>query len=336
MLDGGMSAVSFSALLQPRRGRGVGARSARWIVLALALTAVVWLASLAGLLALAKRVHVDIPLLLAKRLRLLDGNPELIFAGESRTVYGIDPTVAADVLGKPRGYAVNIGFDAAEPLATLGAMKLRPEPFRNAHVVVSVAPFSFNEGTRAASVYPANVAARQSVGELMTSFLPLRVGTLTRFVQEAFNARWALQSGVYDNTPPPANFGFIGLVGQRQASRFTPTVGRHPHLAGWNIDGVKARLEIEGLCEMAPRARKLTVVMPPWAARYDRASDERWRRAEDELAALIGEAGGRCGFELLRIDTVPGLVDAQFHDDMHVNVTGVPAYTRYVLERLKP
>lgn len=335
MLDGGMSAVSLSSQLQPLRGRGAGAASLRWIVLALAATAVIWLGGLAVLLALAKQAHVDVPPLLARRMHLLNGHPQFIFAGESRTVYGIDPVVAAQVLGKPQGSAVNIGFDAAEPLATLGAMKARPEAFRDAHVVLSVGPFSFNEGTRAAYVYPLDVAARMRVGELMTTFLPLRVGTLTRFVQEAFAGRADRDTGVWDNAPPLGNYGFIGLQGRREASRWTPTVGEHPHFADWNIGGIKARMEIAGLCEMARLARKLTVVLPPWAARYDRAQDERWRRAEDDLAARIGEAAARCSFDVLRIETVPGLVDAQFYDDMHVNATGVPVYTRYVVEHLK-
>jgi hypothetical protein len=214
-------------------------------------------------------------------------------------------------------------------------MKARPESFRNAHVVLSVGPFSFNEGVRAAYVYPIDVAARLGVGELMTTFLPLRVGTLTRFVQEAFTSRWALEANFYDTAPVMSNFGFVGLQGQRAASGWTARVGGHPHFANWNIDGVKARLEIEALCEMAGRARKLTVVLPPWAVRYDRARDANWRQAEEQLASRIGEAGKRCGFDLLKVERVPGLVDAQFYDDMHVNASGVPAYTRYIVEHLK-
>ena len=56
------------------------AMSARWIAAALALTAGAWLAGLAGLLAVANRVHDDIPVLLAVKLPLLASHPELIFA----------------------------------------------------------------------------------------------------------------------------------------------------------------------------------------------------------------------------------------------------------------
>ena len=92
----------------------VQAASARWIAAALALTAVAWLAVLAGLLAIAHRVHDDVPVMLAVKLPLLASKPELIFAGESRTVYQVDPSLAAQLTGKPPGSAINLGYDAGE------------------------------------------------------------------------------------------------------------------------------------------------------------------------------------------------------------------------------
>src|SRR5882757_9043157 len=141
----------------------VQAASARWIAAALVLTSVVWLAVLAGLLAIANRVHDDVPYLLAVKLPLLQSSPELIFAGESRTLYQIDPALAAQLIGKPPGSAVNIAYDAGEPLALEAAMRRQPDRFQNAHVVVSVAPFLFKEGVRSAAVYPQDVAARLGV-----------------------------------------------------------------------------------------------------------------------------------------------------------------------------
>src|SRR3954451_16365543 len=149
----------------------VQAASARWIAGALALTLVAWLAVLAGLLAAANRVHDDVPALLAAKLPLLQSHPELVFAGESRTVYQVDAALAAQLTGKPAGAAVNIAYDAGEPLALLAAMRRAPERFRDAQVVVSVAPFLFNEGVRSAAVYPQDVAARLGVGAQLIAFL---------------------------------------------------------------------------------------------------------------------------------------------------------------------
>ena len=83
----------------------VQAASARWIAGALVLTAAAWLAALAGLLTIANRIHDDVPVLLAVKLPLLQSRPELIFAGESRTVYQVDAGLAAQLIGKPWGAA---------------------------------------------------------------------------------------------------------------------------------------------------------------------------------------------------------------------------------------
>jgi hypothetical protein len=313
----------------------VQAASARWIVGALALTLVAWLVALAGLLAVANRVHDDVPSLLAVKLPLLQSRPELIFGGESRTVYQVDAGLAAQLIGKPQGSAVNIAYDAGEPLALLAAMRREPDRFKNAQVVVSVAPFLFNEGVRSAAVYPQDVAARLGVFEQMTSFMPLRVGTLIRFIREAFNARLSADQHVADLGPQPAGFGLTVIPRTQADDQWAAEIGSHPHYAGWNLSGPKARFEIGALCDMVALSRKLTVVVPPWAPRYDRARDPSWREKEDQVVALVTDAGRRCGFDVLNIPSVPGLEQGNYADEMHVNASGVPIYTRYLVSRLK-
>jgi hypothetical protein len=313
----------------------VQAASARWIAGALALTAAAWLVALAGLLGIANRVHDDVPALLAVKLPLLQSRPELIFAGESRTFYQVDASLAAQLIGKPHGAAVNIAYDAGELLALLAAMRHAPNQFQKAHVVVSVAPFLFNEGVRSATVYPQDVAARLSVIEQMSSFLPLRVGTLIRFIREAFNARLAADQHVADLGPPPASLGLRIIDRTQPDDRWPDDIGSHAHYANWDLSGPKARFEIGALCDMVALTRKLTVVIPPWAPRYDRAHDPAWRYKDDQYAALVADAGRRCGFDVLNIQSIPGLEQGNYADEMHVNASGVPIYTRYLVSRLK-
>jgi hypothetical protein len=312
----------------------VQSASARWIVAALALTGLAWLAMLAGLLAVAGRVHDDVPQLLAIKLPLLQSKPELIFGGESRTVYQVDAGLAAQLIGRPQGAAVNIAYDAGEPLALLAAMRRAPERFKDAQVVVSVAPFLFNEGVRSAAVYPQDVAVRLGVFGQMISFLPLRVGTLIRFIREAFNARLSADQHVADG-PQPAGFGLTVIPRNQRDDQWAAEIGSHPHYANWNISGPKARFEIAALCDMVALSKKLTVVAPPWAPRYDRATDPSWREKEDQVVALVSAAGRRCGFDVLNIPSVPGLEQGNYADEMHVNASGVPIYTRYLVSRLK-
>ena len=315
--------------------RRVQAASARWTVGALALTSVAWLAALAGLLAAANRIHDDVPALLAVKLPLLASRPELIFAGESRTVYQVDPGLAAQLIGKPKGAAVNIAYDAGEPLALLAAMHRAPASFTKAQVVVSVAPFLFNEGVRSAAVYPQDVAARLGVAEQMMSFLPLRVGTLIRFIREAFGARLAADQRIAEFGAQPATFGLKIIDRTQEEDRWPAEIGSHAHYANWDLSGPKARFEIGALCDMVALTRRLTVVVPPWAPRYDRTSDPAWRDKDDQYAALVVDAGRRCGFDVLNIQSIPGLEQGNYADEMHVNASGVPIYTRYIVSRLK-
>jgi hypothetical protein len=332
-LNGGMIRSLFISYGRPLLR--VQAASARWVAGALALTLTAWLVALAGLLAIADRIHDDVPVLLAVKLPLLQSRPELIFAGESRTVYQVDAGLAAQLTGKPQGAAVNIAYDAGEPLALLAAMRREPDRFQKAHVVVSVAPFLFNEGVRSAAVYPQDVVARLGVAERMRSFLPLRVGTLIRFIREAFNARLAADQRVADLGPQPAALGLKVINSSQPEDQWAAEIGSHPHYANWDLSGPKARFEIGALCDMVELTRKLTVVVPPWAPRYDRARDSEWRDKDDQYAALVTEAGRRCGFDVLNIQSIPGLERGNYADEMHVNASGVPIYTRYLVSRLK-
>jgi hypothetical protein len=85
---------------------------------------------------------------------------------------------------------------------------------------------------------------------------------------------------------------------------------------------------------MVKFTRKLTVVIPPWAPRYDRASDVTWRNKDDQYVNQIADAGRRCAFAVMNIPSVPGLLQQDYADEMHVNASGVPIYTRYLVTRL--
>jgi hypothetical protein len=308
--------------------------SRRWIVAALGLTVVAWLAGLAGLLAIASRVHDDIPEALAVKLPLLQLHPELIFAGDSRTLYQVDAGFAAKLREKPPGYAVNIAYHAGEPLALLAAIHRAPERFAQAEVVISIALLMLNEGIREATVFPQDVVSRLSVADQITTFLPLRIGTLVRFIREAFASRLAAQQNIAAAGPQPADLGLVKLHA-RADYRWPTELSTHTHYAGWNLAGPKSRFELGALCEMVALTKHLTVVFPPWAARYDPAADPAWWAKEREAAALIVATGRRCGFDTLDISAVPGLTQDNFYDELHVNESGIPIYTGYLMTQLK-
>jgi hypothetical protein len=212
---------------------------------------------------------------------------------------------------------------------------LRPDAFRNAHVVLSVAPFNFNDGTRQAYTYPLSVAARASVGELMWDFLPLRIGTLIRFIRESFASRLALSQNTYDTAAEPRNFGFTPITGQKPPSRWIGRVSDHQHYQGFDLAGRRTSATLAGLCDLTKAVRRLTVVIPPWAGKYPRAEDRAWDSHETQIAGLIRETAARCGFDMIDAQSVPGLGLAQFYDEMHVNIEGVPIYTAFIVNQLR-
>ena len=162
--------------------------------------------------------------------------------------------------------------------------------------MVSVAPFIFNEGVRSVSVYPQDVLSRLSVTEQLTSFLPLRVGTLIRYIREAFAARLAQQQDVAHDATPPVNSGLSVINSTQRDDQWIARLADHPHFANWDVTGPKAKFETGALCDLAKRSRRLTVVIPPWAVRYDRAADPVWRAREEQVAGLLNGEADRCGF----------------------------------------
>ena len=249
-----MQATHFSSIRGgARRVRGVAATASVWLAIVLVLATMIWFAAFAGLLAIARQIHVDIPPMFAAKLPLLRLGPRLIFAGESRTAFMVDPDLAARLLGQPPGYAVNIGFESGEPLAVLGAIDKLPDPFRSSHLVISIGAFHFNDGTRAASLYPVDVAARLPVWRLMTHFLPLRIGTLIRFIRNAFEARLASEQSVAVAAPPPERHGLQLLRGVMRPDQATSDNG---HYQNWSLAGPRAHYATQALCDMAKRVTR--------------------------------------------------------------------------------
>jgi hypothetical protein len=167
----------------------------------------------------------------------------------------------------------------------------------------------------------------------MTTFLPLRIGTLVRFIREAFRSRLAADQHIAETGPVPADFGLVRLKSLPDY-KWPDNISTHAFYAGWSLSGPKSRYEIEALCDMVKLVRKLTVVFPPWAVRYDRNADPAWREMEKESVALVESAGRRCGFDVLDIQSVPGLSQENFLDESHINDTGIPIYTRFLMTQL--
>ena len=85
---------------------------------------------------------------------------------------------------------------------------------------------------------------------------------------------------------------------------------------------------------MAKLSGKLTVVIPPWAPRYDRASDRSWREKDGAYVKLVDAAGRACGFGVIDLPAIAALTQADYANEMHVKASVVPIYTRELVKRL--
>ena len=197
------------------------------------------------MLAISNCVHDDVPAALAAKLPLLQLRPELIFAGDSRTYYEVDPDLAARLMGKPPGAAVNIGYEAGEPLAVLAAIHLAPERFEEARLVINLTAPVLNEGVRTAGSNPEqDVTARLGVSEQMATFLPLRIGTLIRFVREAFRSRLAADQHVADNVAAAAGF-WRGQSSLNRVADYSPDPDSHQHACVlYGLEPVRAEVPL--------------------------------------------------------------------------------------------
>jgi hypothetical protein len=122
------------------------------------------------------------------------------------------------------------------------------------------------------------VAARLGIFEQLASFLPLRIGTMYRFIREAFNARLAFGQNIAERGSQPPASGLSVINTSQPDERWPKDLGTHPHYGNWNLSGPKARFETAALCDMVRLVRKLTVVIPPWAPRYHRHDDRCGKR----------------------------------------------------------
>jgi hypothetical protein len=333
--------------LAPRRRLTVVELSAlRWTAATGALTAVVASLLFIGVLDVANRIHVDIIPALAPKLALLTLEPALVFAGDSRTAHQVDPAMVARELGKPPGYAVNIGVVGADPATVLAAVRAMPNAFRGADVIMNVSPYHINEGAKQSYFYSAATISRLGLAGELRTFVLSDIRTLVWYIQDTFQ-------GAASASPPPApaavllagKLGYEPLPGaivpsgdnQHYRDLLRSEVGPyegHPYYRNWRPDGFKLAILRRALCDLRPLVHRLVVVSPPWAPIPQFINSTAWRSREDDFERTLGAVAATCGFEFVPIDSIDGLEIGHFSDETHLNPEGAPIYDSYLLRRL--
>jgi hypothetical protein len=333
-----------------RRPRRVRLAALTWALATCALTAGISSILFACLLQTAARIHDDIGPQMGSKLHLLEYDPQLVFAGDSRTQEQVDPVLAAKLLGKRFGYAINIATPGEDPIAVLAAVSRHLEQFPNIDLIINLSPYNVNDGIKKQFLFPSTVIARLGLLQQMRIFLPSHIDTLVWFIQDAFLKSNYRHSFPHPNSELASRLGFEPLPGQivveRPSSPGSPPRYRdflgsqvgpfagHPYYRDWQPSGIKAQSVRAALCALRPLVKRLSVILPPWAPIEPMLESAAWRDRDAEFERIVAEMADECHFDLLPIAYVDGLAIEHFSDETHVNELGAALYTPYLLERL--
>jgi len=342
-----LSRLSLRFAQAVRIGTAVEMSSLRWIVATGALAAVLAAVLFVGVVYVANRIHLDIIPALAPKLTLLDLEPALVFAGDSRTAQQVDPALVAEMLGKPRGYAVNIAAQGEDPAAVLAAARAAPGAFHHADLIMNLSPYHINDGSKREYFYSTPTIARLGLARELRTFVPSRPRTLVWYIQDTFDGAAAaaapppppspavLLAGNLGYTPVAGNIVVFGN-GHRYRDFLTAEIRpyeRHSYFDDWQPDGFKVAVVRSALCDLRPLVHRLVIVAPPWAPIADLTGGA-WRDRQQDFDRALGAIATACGFEFLAIDAIDGLGIGFFADEVHLNPEATPIYDSYLLRRL--
>lgn len=332
------------------RPRHIRLSALRWVVATCALAAATSSVLFIGLLMAAAQVFDDISPQLGQKLGLLAHDPKVVFAGDSRTQEQVDPVLVAKLLGKPLGYAINIGVPGEDPLSILAAVRQHLDQFRDIDLIVNLSPYNINDGIKKQFFFPSTLIARLGVLGQIATFLPSHVDTLVWFIQDAFLGSTQRRGLLPLNAGVASRLGFDPVPGQIAVEHSTSSadprryrdflgseVGpfeRHPYYRDWQPSGVKTPSVRTALCDLRPLVKRLVVVLPPWAPLAPMHESAAWRRRNVEFEDIVAAMASECHFRLLPITKVDALAIEHFSDETHVNEAGAEIYTSYLVEQL--
>lgn len=329
-----------------RAGSALESAALRWTAATCALTAALAALMFIAILNVANRIHVDIIPGLAAKLALLGLQPTLIFAGDSRTAHQVDAAMVARTLGKPRGYAINIGVVGADPAAVLAAARANPGAFTGSDLIMNLSPYHINDGIKQSYFYSSATISRLGLVRELGTFLPSDGRTLVWYIQDAFEgAAWARPAPAAAASLRDGNLGYEPLPGAITRFGDTPhyrdflgsEVGAyegHPYYRHWQPDGFKLAVLESALCDLRPLVHRLVVVSPPWAPIPQFIESPTWRSRESNFRRTLDALAAACGLEFMPIEHVDGLEIGHFSDETHLNPEGASIFDAELLRRL--
>ncbi len=257
--------------------------------------------------------------------------PALIIAGDSRAQVHVGPSIVAEQLGWSPDRVVNIGKPVCEVAAVLAsyrefADRFAPSPI----VVVSVSPYSVNDGTEDPRFI--NDEVLWSVG-LIDRFRLVPAGRAIRAAFLPERTLWRLLTGrAYERATPVHARGFVGKPAYASEG-FAPAVVKKQLaelLRCWyaipKVDGIRWRqlqADLRGL--QAAGAQVVVLDSPLHPAFFELAAGTPAAAAHERFRRGISQLCERLGIPLLQYDVadLPGRdPDEVFFNLTHLNHIG--------------
>tara|TARA_R110002110_G_scaffold260260_4_gene476040 strand:+ start:23575 stop:24534 length:960 start_codon:yes stop_codon:yes gene_type:complete len=308
----------------------------RWVALYILLPLVAFLPIMALLLSILGTAFYDPNA--GKRSGRLTHNPELIFAGDSRSERGLDPATAERVLGWPEGKAANIAVAAGDPPEVLQTVLAYPDHFTDATVIVSMSPFMLNNGLKQGGYYTYAMMAETNPVQLLMEFLPNNPSMLFGYVFDQIRIQVA-------GRPKPHILR--DLAGQPiTETRYTAVEkiynGAVPALGGrwykdWRVDGPRKDVVEQSLAELRDRVGRLIVIQAPFAPTYQKAvksSDAVDAGSIREFDATMTAIAARLGITYRSFAFDDIWKDEDFYDATHLNLLGSKRFTEHLVKEL--
>lgn len=265
-------------------------------------------------------------------------NPELIFAGDSRSERGLDPATAEPILGWPEGKVGNIAVGAGDPPEVLQTVLAYPEHFRNATVIVSMSPFMLNNGLKQGGYYTYAMMADTNPVRLLIEFLPDNPSMLFGYITDQIR----LQIGERPKPHKLRDLTGTPITGSRFKAVERMYNGVVPPLGGrwftrWRVDGPRKDVVARSLAELRDRVGRLIVIQAPYAPTYLKAAEAAdaldapsIREFDRTMAAIAAQVG--VTYKSYAFDDI--WTDEDFYDASHLNHLGARRFTEHLVKDL--
>ncbi|RJX34521.1 MAG: hypothetical protein C4531_03865 [Desulfurivibrio sp.] len=272
---------------------------------------------------------------------LLQKNPQLIFAGDSRAERQLNPLVASRLLHLDKDDVVNIAVTAGDPLMLEGLIDRYPEVFSQATVILSLSANLINDGAKGRKYFSTAMIAKLTVFEQISMLLPFDFRTWKNYYRSALYQVFEIEGDDCNKEYAETN-GFYPVSGEIDVKVLAGTAENadaggdkntnHPWYMNYHSTGRKAQLLRQSLQAIAPRIGKLFVLTGPFDPSYLRSIRnsplyEYEMDFETKLAAMCRELQ----IPFKSFTEHPLLGDQNFYDSAHLNAAGADLFTEIVI-----